>query len=98
MILYHLARSYPIIGQSTTSIHCNEKSGSGFHRLVQVIVTGDRQPIVTAAQWVETLFNRHIQFKDMNLFPVSSGVSERENEGSGARERAQRAVRSVAKE
>ena len=40
-----------------------------------------------SAQWFETVWNRLIQFKDINLFPMSSGASERMNAADRAHER-----------
>ena len=41
--------------------------------------------------WVETVWNRQVQFKDVNLFPLSLGgcdwANEQKNERSGARKR-----------
>ena len=40
------------------------------------------------AQWIETVWNRRIQFVDKNPFPMSSVVSERASERMSAAERA----------
>ena len=37
--------------------------------------------------WVEMVWNRRIQSIDKNLFPMSSGVSERASDGMSAAER-----------
>ena len=48
---------------------------------------------IDIAQWVMIVSNRRIKFIDKNLFPMSSGeserASERENERSGVRERSE---------
>ena len=45
------------------------------------------------AQWAQMIWNRRMQFIDINRFPMSSGVSEwareRTNERSGAREQSE---------
>ena len=45
-----------------------------------------RENVQMAALWVETARNLHIQFIDINLFPMSFGVSERASEQMSAAE------------
>ena len=58
---------------------------------VSILMSQHQAVLNHSAQWVETAWNRRIQFMDKNLFPMSSGTrewaSERTNERSGARER-----------
>ena len=47
--------------------------------------------IETKGLWVETVWNRNIQFIDINYFPMSSEVSEQMHEQSGVREQSEQA-------
>ena len=99
MIILHLCRKYAgpcacaivwMIEINVRSIH-SEIHLICFSTLVRSFEKAQEFDIETKGLWIETVWNRNIQFIDINYFPMSSEVSEQMHEQSGVREQSEQA-------